>query len=104
MNVLISTLKEELGTVQKLEQKYLKKIKESSPGSFIIRTVGSKKYGYLTRRQKGRVIQDYLGPVDEITIQHYRDSMKQKKETKRKLKSVRDQIKILKKALRGKAT
>lgn len=104
MNVLLSTLKEELETVLGLERKYLEKIKQLPQGSFIVRTVGTKRYGYLTRREKGHVVQDYLGPMDDKTIQSYRDMAKQKRENKRKLKSVRDQSKILKRALRGKTT
>jgi len=48
MNVLISTLKEELATVKRLERKYLKALEDLPHGSFVVRTVRGKKYGYLT--------------------------------------------------------
>jgi hypothetical protein len=104
MNVLLSTLKAELKTLQKAERRYLTKIKHLSQGSIFVRTVGTKRYGYLTRREGGHVVQDYLGSLDDKTIQHYLELMKQKREAKGKLKSVREQLKFLERALRGKTT
>lgn len=102
MKILISTLKEELATSKRLEQKYKKQLGELPQGSFVVRTVRHKRYGYLTYREGTKVKQRYLGPVDEETIGLYREAVKNRKEYKRKLKSVKGQIKILKKALRGK--
>jgi hypothetical protein len=102
MNVLISTLKEELATAKRLEHKYLQKINELPRGSFITRTVRSKQYGYLTFREDGKVKQEYLGSLDEERISFYKNAMSQRAEYKRKLKSVREQIKIINRALRGK--
>lgn len=102
MNILISTLKEELTTAKRLENKYLQKIKELPRGSFISRNVRSKQYGYLTFRENGKVKQEYLGCLNEERILFYRDAMNQRAEYKRKLKSVREQIKIINRALRGK--
>ena len=102
--VLLSTLKEELAAVRQLEREYQKKIAALPRGSFIVRKIGGGCYGYLTRRQEGRVIQEYLGPLNEKGIDRYRESKKQRKKYKAQLKSVREQIKILKRALRGKTT
>lgn len=104
MNILISTLKEELKTAKQLEHKYLKRLKECPRGSFIIRIRGSKRYGYLTSREGGKVIQQYVGAVDEAKIEQYYHSRELKRDYRKKLKNVREQIKILKKALRGKTT
>lgn len=103
MNILISTLKEELATSQRLEKKYLEQLKSHPQGSFVVRKVREKSYGYLTYRSEGKVKQRYLGAVDEETIKGYRAKVEEKKKVKQKLKSVRGQISILKKALRGKA-
>lgn len=102
MNILISTLKEELATAKRLEKKYLKKIKELPRGSFITRTIRGKQYGYLTFRGNGKVKQKYLGSLNEERTNFYKSAMNQRAEYKRKLKSVREQIKIINRALRGK--
>lgn len=102
MSILISTLKEELATAGRLEKKYLKKIGEMPKGSFIIRTIRGRQYGYLTFREGGNVKQEYLGLLNEERINFYRSAMAQRAEYKRKLKSVREQIKIINRALRGK--
>ncbi len=103
MNILISTLNEELSTIKRLEQKYLKKIAALPKGSFIVRRVRNKKYGYLTYRENNKVKQKYLGPMTEDQISTYKNHTKQKKEYKKKLKSIREQKKIIERALRGKA-
>ena len=102
MNILISTLKEELATVKRLEKKYLKKLKELPRGSFITRKIRDKQYGYLTFRENGKVKQEYLGCLNEERINFYRSTTDQRAEYKRKLKSIREQIKIINRALRGK--
>lgn len=102
MNILISTLKEELATAKRLEGKYLQKIKELPRGSFITRTIRDKQYGYLTFRENGKVKQEYLGSLNEERTNFYKSAVDQRAEYKRKLKSVREQIKIIERALRGK--
>lgn len=102
MNILISTLKEEIATAIRLEKKYLLKIKELPRGSFITRTIRGRQYGYLTFRENGKVKQEYLGHLNEERINFYKNTMNQRAEYKRKLKSVREQIRIINRALRGK--
>jgi len=102
MKILISTLKEELATSKRLETKYKKQLNRLPQGSFVVRTIRSKRYGYLTYRDGERVRQKYLGPLDDEKISFYKTAIKNKKEYKKKLKTVKGQIKILKKALRGK--
>ncbi len=102
MNILLSTLKEELVTTRRLEEKYLKRLEAFPKGSFVVRQVRSKRYGYLTHRKEGKVRQHYLGAVDDDAIKNYRNQVEEKKILKRKLKRIREQIVILKRALRGK--
>ncbi len=101
MSVLISTLQEELAHAKRLEKKYQKSLSDLPQGSFIVRKVGNKQYGYLTRRDKGQVIQEYLGLMDESAIAKLREQVAKKKNYKDQLKKVKDQIKILERALRG---
>lgn len=103
MNVLISTLKEELVTVKRLERKYLKELKTLPHGGFVVRTVRGKKYGYLTYRDGPSVKQKYIGRMDEKEINSYRKTIAKRNDYKKKLRSVREQKKILMRALREKA-
>lgn len=103
MDVLISSLKEELETSKQLEKKYLRKLEELPQGSFITRKVGEQHYGYLTKRENGKVVQVYLGPLNEKQISEYREKSKKKRMVKEQLRKVLAQIKILERALRGKA-
>ena len=102
MKVLVSTLKEELETVRRLEKKYIEKMKALPKGSLVVRNIRGKKYAYLTYREGARVKQKYLGKADIELIRSSRSKIKQRREYKQKLDSVREQKKILRKALRGK--
>ncbi len=61
MNVLLTTLQEEYKTAQRLETKYRKKLAALPQGSFVVRQVDKRQYGYLTYLQDGKVRQKYLG-------------------------------------------
>ena len=102
MNVLISTLKEELKTVKRLERKYTDKIEILPKGSLVIRKLRNGQYAYLTYREGSKVKQKYLGKADPELVKTYRNDISKRKEYKKKLVSVREQKKILGKALRGK--
>ena len=99
MNILISTLKEELETVKKMEVKYLSKIELLPKGSFFIRTVGQKNYGYLTRREGPKVKQEYLGLLNKKEISEFKEVVQKRRQYQQQLKSVREQIKFLQRAL-----
>lgn len=101
MKVLISTLQEELAQSKRLEKKYQDSLAALPQGSFILRKVGAKQYGYLTRREEGRVVQEYLGHLNDAAIAKFREQMAKKKNYKEQLKKVKGQIKILERALRG---
>lgn len=104
MSILESTLKEELETVKRLENKYSQKISELPKGSLIVRSIRKGKYAYLTYREGSKVKQKYLGKATPELVNTYRSKITKRKEYKEKLASVREQKKILRKALRGKTT
>jgi hypothetical protein len=72
-------------------------------GSFILRIIRGRKYGYLTYREGNKVKQKYLGAMSRESIDHFKSLALKKKSLKEKLKSVRAQKNILERALRGKA-
>lgn len=103
MNVLISTLKEELLTVKRLERKYLQMLKQLPEENFLVRQVRGGKYVYANKRRGNRVVQRYVGKATQELVKECNELMSKKKEYKKKLKSIREQKRILEKALRGKA-
>ncbi|MFH1874051.1 MAG: hypothetical protein ABH859_02570 [Pseudomonadota bacterium] len=102
MNILLSTLKEELATVKRLEKKYSQELTEFPQGSFIVRKIRDRKYGYFTYREVGKVKQRYIGAVTDEDIAYYKSLVAKRKKLKEKLKSIRAQKKVLERALRGK--
>lgn len=99
MSLLLSILKDDFLTARRLENDYLEQLKSCPNGSFIVRQVRDKRYGYLTHRREGKVCQYYLGAMDNEAIKAHRDQMGEKKILKLKLRSVREQILTLKRAL-----
>lgn len=104
MSILTNTLKEELKTAKRLEKKYLEKLSLIPRGSFFVRKLKSGEFGYLTFRAKGAVRQKYLGKLTIVQIAEYKETKRKKVLYKKQLKQVREQIKILKRALGEKTT
>ncbi len=102
MNILITTLKEELATVKRLERKYLDRLAQLPEGSFIIRKMRGGKYVYSNKRIGHRVVQKYIGKATDDLVKQCSDHAKMKKEYKKKLKSIREQRRMIERALRGK--
>ena len=100
MNILISTLQEELATVKRLEQKYLRELTALPEGNFIVRQVRGGKYVYSNRRAGLKVVQKYVGKATEELVSQCEAAAMRKRELKEKLKSIRGQKKILERATR----
>ena len=102
MNVLITTLKEELATVKRLERKYLGMLGELPDENFFVRQVRGGKYVYANKRVGHKVVQRYVGKATEDLVKRCEDQMARKRDYKKKLKSVREQRRMIERALRGK--
>jgi hypothetical protein len=103
MKVLIATLREELSTVERLERKCIRSLQRLPKGSFVLRVVRGRRYGYLTFRDGPKVRQRYLGCLSEEEVRRRRVLAAKRKQYKRQLKSLGIQKKILIRALRGQA-
>lgn len=103
MDILINMLREELSRSKRLERKYMQSIQSLPKGSFFIRTVRGRAYGYLTYREGGKVVQKYLGAMEKAAIERYRQVITKRGESRKKLVKVRQHLRILARALRGKA-
>lgn len=99
--VLISSLKEELERALSLEQQYQKDIESLPEGSVHKRLIGGIEYAYLKVSKKGVVESKCIGRWDDAHIQELVMQMDKKKDKKRRLKKVKEQLKILRRALRG---
>jgi len=102
MNILISTLKEELATVKRLERKYLGMLGKLPDENFFVRQVRGGKYVYANKRVGHKVVQRYVGKATEELVRRCEEQMAEKREYKRKLRSVREQGRMIERALRGK--
>lgn len=102
MDILINMLREELSRSNRLERKYSQVLRPLPKGSFFVRQVRGRAYGYLTYREDGKVVQKYLGALDKESIQRHRELMQERAELRKKLGKVRQHLRILRRALRGK--
>lgn len=103
MNILISTLKDELAAVEQLEKRYNQQLAELPKGSLVVRNIRGNKYAYLTYREGAKVKQKYLGKASADLIESVKGQIDKRNELKRKLKSLKEQKRILKRALREKS-
>lgn len=99
--VLISSLKEELERVLILEKHYQKDIEDLPEGSIHKRVIGGIEYAYLKISKKGEVQSKCIGRWDDPSMQKLLIQINKKKDKKYRLKKVKEQIKILRRALRG---
>lgn len=67
-----------------------------------MRQVRGGKYVYANKRVGRKVIQRYVGKATEELVKECKEQMAKKKEYKKKLKSVKEQKRIIQRALRGK--
>ncbi len=102
MDVLLNMLQEELSKSKRLERKYVRDLTSLVKGSFFVRVVRGRKYGYLSFRHDGKVVQKYLGFLDAAAIQRYRHVIRRRSELRKRLGRVRQHLRVLKRALRGK--
>jgi hypothetical protein len=102
MSVIRGILEEELSRLEELEIFYKEKIAEAARGSLSAKERGGKRYLYLARREGNKVLFEYVGKdVPEV-----RDALnariRQRKEYQEKLRQVMENLKEVRKALRGK--
>ena len=103
MGVIKGVLKEELENscdMQKSYQREIAKIK----GCLIRKKIGKRYYYYLVKRQGKKVKFIYKGPISEEVRKAYAEQRKMLNKYKKLLLQVKNQIKFIKRALRGKET
>jgi hypothetical protein len=98
---LFDTLKDEIRMLERHERECAKKMNALPHGSYFERQVRGGRYGYVNVREGNRVKQNYLGKVSEPFVQGFREGVEKRRELGEELKALRDQRKVLERALKG---
>ena len=104
MSIIKGILEEELERLKELSVFYEEKISEAVRGSISVKERGGKRYLYLVRREDKKVIFDYVGKDSPEVRNALNERIRQRKEYQAKLRQVKENLKEVKRSLRGKRT
>jgi hypothetical protein len=102
MSVIRGILEEERDRLEELSVFYKEKIAEAPRGSISVKERGGKKYIYLARREDKKIIFEYVGKDIPKVRDALNERIRQRKEYQAKLLQARENLKEVKRALRGK--
>ncbi len=102
MDIINRILEDELNRLGALHDFYEKKIIESPRGSLSVKERGKNRYLYLARREDKKVVFEYIGKDVSYVRHALNEQMKQRKEYQTKLREIKENIKDVKRSLRGK--
>jgi hypothetical protein len=102
MSVIRGILEEERDRLEDLSVFYKEKIAEAPRGSISVKERGGKKYIYLARREDKKIIFEYVGKDVPEVRNALNERIRQRKEYQAKLRQARENLKEVKRALRGK--
>jgi hypothetical protein len=94
-------LKEELQNSVKIREDYKQAIQALPKGSIVRKRIGVNEYLYLAYRDGGKVRFDYVGKPDEEVLAKHQEAKALRKRYRKKISEVNDQIKFIRKVLRG---
>ena len=101
MGVIRGVLKEELENSRDMLKSYKREIAKIK-GCLIRKKIGKRYYYYLAKRQGKKVKFIYKGPISGEVKKAYVEQRKMLNKYKRLLLQVKNQIKFIRRALRGK--
>lgn len=101
MGSIFHIIEEEFERLNEAKKAYEAAIKREEQGSPQIKSVGHKNYLYLARRVSSKVKFRYIGNIDEPKARKVLDSVKQRREYEKLLRGVKNNLKEVRKALRG---
>jgi hypothetical protein len=102
MSVIRGILEEERDRLEELSVFYKEKIAEAPRGSISVKERGGKRYIYLARREDKKIIFEYVGKDIPKVRDALNERIRQRKEYQAKLLQVKENLKEVKSALRGK--
>jgi hypothetical protein len=103
MGVIRGVLKEELENSRDMLKRYQEEISKIK-GCLIRKKIGKRYYYYLVKRQGKKVKFIYKGPISEEVKKAYVKQRKMLNKYRKLLLQVKNQIKFIRRALRGKET
>ncbi|HAJ80645.1 MAG TPA: hypothetical protein DCO75_12840 [Fibrobacteres bacterium] len=101
MSSVFHVLEEEFERLNEAKNAYEAAIKREKQGAPQIKRVGNKDYLYLARRLGEKIKFHYVGRVEDKNTRAIFESVKNRREYEGLLKGVKNDIKEVKKALRG---
>ncbi|HNY51329.1 MAG TPA: hypothetical protein PLV50_13445 [Smithella sp.] len=104
MSIIKGILKEELARLEDLCVFYEKKLSEFPRGSISVKERNGKRYIYLARREDKKVVFKYIGKDIPEVRNVLNEQLRQRKEFQSKLRQAKDDLKEVKRSLRGKRT
>jgi len=104
MSIIKGILKEELARLEDLCVFYEKKLSEFPRGSISVKERNGKRYIYLARREDKKVVFKYIGKDIPEVMNVLNEQLRQRKEFQSKLHQAKDNLKEVKRSLRGKRT
>jgi hypothetical protein len=102
MSIIFHIMKEEHQRLLEAERVYLKHVKREVKGSPRIKRFGKKDYLYVEKREGPKVVYDYVGPANSEKALKVLESIMRRRKDADSLKKVRNDLKDVKKVLRGK--
>lgn len=101
MGILKGVLKEELRNSLQMKRDYERELIKLPKGSLVKKNIKGHNYYYLQMREKGKVKFIYKGKIPESEIKRYQEIKRYRAKYRRLLAKVKQQIKFLKRSLRG---
>jgi hypothetical protein len=101
MGSVFHVIEEEFERLNEAKKAYQAAIERERQGAPQIKRVGRKDYLYLARRNGEKVRFQYVGHVDDKNALKVMDSVKKRREYEELLKGIKNDLKEVRKALRG---
>jgi len=97
-------LNEELQNSVQIRKDYELALAKLPRGSLVRKVIGGREYFYLAFRNGSKVQFNYLGKLDQAAVDKYDQAKVFRAKYRKKLSEVDQQIKFIRKALRGKGS
>ena len=101
MSVLQGVFLEEIKRLEKNISSYEKMIESLPRGSIFIRQIGNNEYAYRKRKEKGKVVSEYLGLANSDDVKKQLMLSSEYKRIKNNIKIAKQELMKLKKAYKS---
>lgn len=102
MSIINDIIKEEFDRLTNLVQVYLSEISQFPRGYLSIKQIKGHEYVYLNRRDKDKVVSQYIGPVDSEKVKEIEILIQKRKKLEGLLRRTKQNLKEVKRVIRNK--